>query len=133
MSTTDEGGDYYPRIESITDSFGFKIDGAQTLASYNPLVATKLTLEVGQVVTFDCHATDPRGRLIHWKVTAWPGGEVDSATGDDVELRWTVSEASVGDQVMAQMRMISDGKYHRWGGEGIDGLAIFSYKVRPPE
>lgn len=52
MSTQDPGGDYFPRVESVSDEFGNTVDGAKTLHSSNPHCFTGLTLHVGDRVRF---------------------------------------------------------------------------------
>lgn len=133
MSAQDPSGEYFPRIESVTDEFGNVLDGSQTLSSSNPLCDTGLTLRVGSRVRFVCHATDPQGRQLRWILRHHPDSTVDiSADGNDVELEWIVGPGAIGQQSLAQIRMVADGaEYHRWEGRH-DGLAMFNYRVLPP-
>ena len=134
MSTQDPGGDYFPRIESVTDEFGNVLDGSLTLQTSNPLCDTGLTLRVGDRVRFVCHATDPQGRQLKWTLRNHPDPTAGiSAEGTDVELEWVVGTRAIGQSSMVMIAMQAVGtEYHRW--EGIrDGLAMFNYRVLPPD
>lgn len=130
MSSQPIGNEFWARIEAISDNFGHTVDGLATVQISNPHVLTGKTLRVGDTVTFECRATDPKGRSILWSLSTYPGGEICSATGEAVQLNWTVEEASVGQQTSAQIRMKSDSASHRWP-EGNDGLTLFYYQVLP--
>lgn len=133
MSSQGPAGEYYPRIESVTDSFGNVVDGARALESSNPHLETKQTLDVGDVVTFQCRGTDPQGRDIAWSLTGYPGtSSMDAFTGNDGELRWEVGVQDVSDTSWVQITMKSVDDFHRWP-EGRDGFAAFGYRVRPPQ
>lgn len=70
MSSQDPAGDYFPRIESITDSFGNTFNGSDP-SSRNAFVSTIQTglgLRVGDTFTFDCVGTDPHGRELEWEL-----------------------------------------------------------------
>jgi hypothetical protein len=68
MSTQDPQGDYFPRIESITDSFGNTFEGdpqkAQSQTSLFTPIKTGVILTPGQVVTFTCVGVDPQDRVL---------------------------------------------------------------------
>lgn len=132
LSTQDPGGDYFPRIESVTDEFGNVLDGSLTLHTSNPLCDTGLTLRVGDRVRFVCQATDPQGRQLRWTLRNHPDSTVEiSAEGNDSKLEWVVGPGAIGQRSTVQITMIAVGvEYHRW--EGIhDGLAMFNYRVLP--
>lgn len=133
MSSKDPSGDYYPRVESITDGLGNILDGQKTLSSENPHVLTEQTLRVGDVVTFDCRASDPQGRTITWRLTVYPGLTTGgpSVEGENARLEWLVTGDSVGESISVQIRMTSSGPYHRWA-PGHDGFGAFVYRVIPP-
>ncbi|WP_420367154.1 Swt1 family HEPN domain-containing protein [Curtobacterium sp. L1-20] len=132
MSTQDETGDFYARIEEVTDSFGNRLDGVATLVSTYPSVQTDIVLSVGQTVTFRCRASDPQGRPLSWQLTtSYAGGRSVVVKGADVELRWEVTDDHVSTQTYVWIRLIAEGRYHRWS-EGFDGLATFMYRVDPP-
>lgn len=132
MSTRDPAGDPYARVESITDSFGNTMEGRKTTTSYNPIVLTGLTLHPGDVVTYTCRGTDPLGRTLRWQLVAGRRGVTEAeATGGDVTMQWVVTSEHVAQSVNAQIRMTAESEFHRWT-EGIDGLALFEYRVDPP-
>lgn len=133
MSTQDEAGDYYARIEEVSDNFGNRIDGVETLEWANANLTTNLTLSVGQVVTFRCRASDPQGRTLTWYLETYPAsyGPAVVATGGDVELQWTVTTEHVSGKSSAWVKLVSDSPYHRWP-DGNDGFAAFHYRVDPP-
>ncbi|WP_416063787.1 hypothetical protein [Rhodococcus indonesiensis] len=136
MSKTTETNEYWARIESITDSYGNSVDGLATTRSSNPGCLTGQTLRVGEVVTFDCRASDPKGRKITWKMAFLPSAasdrEPEAVEGDDVRLKWEVQPHHVSSQSSVHIRMTSDSPSHRWQ-EGVDGMALFYYTVLPAE
>jgi hypothetical protein len=136
MSKATDTNEYWARIESVTDSYGNSIDGLRTTQSSNPHCRTGLTLQVGEVVTFDCRATDPKGRTISWTYGTLPYDPEDSSRnavhGDNVRLIWEVKPHHVSSQTSIHIRMQSDSASHRWH-EGRDGFAAFVYKVLPIE
>jgi hypothetical protein len=133
MSTQDESGDHYARIEEVTDSFGHEIDAVQTMHASSVSLDTGITLNVGDVVTFRCRASDPHNRNLTWTLQPYPGSTTATATatGEDVELQWTVTEANVSADSSVWIRLISGSPYHRWSGRN-DGWADFHYRVNPP-
>lgn len=121
-------GKYYPIIESVTDSFG---NEAKLRTEFNEPTPTGLKLRVGDVVTVKCVGTDPQGRRLTWKISRGPlGGLVDTQTGGEVTLRWTVERRDVAMNVYIRIEMSSDGEYHRHGTH--DMSASFRYEVLPP-
>lgn len=132
MSTQDPGGDYFPRIESITDEFGNALDGSMTLQTSNPSCSTGLTLRVGDRVRFTCHATDPQGRQLGWTMRNSPDPSVElAAEGSDVELEWVVGPRAVGQQSYILITVAAlNAEYHRWEGRH-DGMGLFLYRVLP--
>lgn len=132
MSSQDAAGDYFARIESISDSFGFSVDGAQASSPTGSGTNTGQHLQVGQIVTFTCRGTDPHGRQLSWAVETSPGpNPMVPAVGDDVEVTWAVHEQHVSAQTVVIIYMYSDGPHHRLDGRW-DGRAIFWYAVDPP-
>lgn len=132
MSSRPIGNEFWARVETISDNFGHVVDGVATVQSENPGVQTGKTLRVGDTVSFECRATDPKGRPISWSLTTLPGGEVCADTGEFVQMTWTVDEANVGQQTSVHIGMKSDSANHRWSN-GLDGLALFYYQVLPTE
>lgn len=130
MSSQPIGNEFWARIEAVSDNFGHTVDGLATVQISNPHVSTGKTLRVGDTVTFECHATDPKGSPILWTLSTLPGGQICSATGESVQLKWIVEDANVGQQTSAHIGMKSDSANHRWS-EGVDGLTLFYYQVLP--
>lgn len=132
MSSQDETGDFYARIEEASDSFGNRLDGVRTLGTSHPSVATGLTLRVGQIVTFRCRASDPEGRRLTWRLyTSYAGDRSVVIDGDDVELRWEVTDEHISSQTNVYIQLIAESRYHRWD-QSYDGQAVFLYRVDPP-
>jgi hypothetical protein len=132
MSSQDETGDLYARIEEVSDSFGNRLDGVATLEASHPSVATGLTLSVGQIVTFRCRASDPQGRRLTWRLdTSYAHDRSVVIEGDDVELRWEVTDEHVSSQTNVYVKVIAESRYHRWE-QTYDGQAVFLYRVDPP-
>ncbi len=132
MSSQDEGGDYFARIEEIVDNFGNRIDGAQTLQTSNPGIVTDQALGVGEVLTWRCRGWDPQGRALRWHVLFAPSKDWTfvEVEGNEVELSYTVREDNISMRSYAVVRLIADSPYHRWS-EGVDGMALFYYRVNP--
>lgn len=129
----DPVGNYFARIESVTDSFGHRIDNFAD--PHGNSLDTGLTLHPGQVVTFSCHGTDPQGRDLRWWMLANTGSLRNSqaVAGRDVELAWQVAEEDVSAQTVIIIYMASDGPHHRSGGPfSYDQAALFRYTVLPP-
>lgn len=134
-STMAPDGNYYPRIERITESLGRvwtprEGDGLHHMSGVPPFPR----LEVGQEIEFSCHAWDPQGRELTWSLTrAGLGGPKElSATGTSAKLKLTIREFDVGESCAVTISMKSSGKYHR-NIDGSDDWVIFRYVVIPPE
>lgn len=131
MSTTTIDGDYYPRIESVSDHLG---NSPLELSRLSPAatVHTGVSLAVGDLVTFRCRGNDPQGRLLTWWLRAGVMHHMPFVDGEDVTLSWTVSEHDVGDVVSLNVFMAAKGaSFHRHNRE-FDGHVLFVYRVRPP-
>ncbi|MEV6417357.1 hypothetical protein [Kribbella sp. NPDC051718] len=130
MSTRDPLDNYYPRIESVVDSFGNISPDSSGLSSS---LETGLTLNMGDLVTFMCRGIDPQGRELEWWLDNWyTNNLLDEARGDDVRLSWTVSENEVGPRAMVRISMKASGaKYLRDFTR--DGSRLFGYRVLPPD
>ena len=136
MSTQDDAGEYYPRIESITDSFGHRIDSAGSVD--HELAGSQITgkvLRPGDVVTYTAIGTDPQDRTLRWRLTSSQTGRLLaqelSSKGTPVALTWVVDDGDVTETAVVQIHMEADGaRYHRF--VGFDHRAFFHYTVRPP-
>lgn len=118
---------WYPTVESITNSLGNDLGSS----SGNIIVPTRL--QVGDVLTFRCVGMDPQDRQLVWtlKVYAGVAPTLDTAAGPEVTLTWTVTEEHVAETCIIDIRMQSDGKYHRFAWGGDFSLNAF-YAVEPP-
>lgn len=97
-------------------------------------------LEVGDTVTFDLEATDPRGRELIWRVYSIPssGGanypeshpQIAEAIGNRVQIVWTVCENDVGEHRYIVITVANSGKFHR--NRTFDDYCDFRYHVNPP-
>lgn len=124
MSAQDDAGNYYPRIESIRDSFGNE---------GNERFTTGLTLRPGDVVEFSCRGVDPQGRPLAWMLSPrLTQRRVPEETGPEVSLRWQVKPEDVRDMVQLQIYMWAlDTPFHKRGN--FDERGVFVYRVLPPE
>lgn len=117
---------YYPTIESITDNYGR--EGNAT----NPAKPDKIPVNVGDVITFTCHAVDPQDRELTWNMhlSASPR-TLPGHVGSEVTFVWEVTDEDVGEMVGAWFRVTSSGRYHRW--QGFDDEASMFFEVPPPD
>ena len=133
MSAKDPSGNHYARIEEIIDSFGYRLEGTETLKDSNPCVVVPQRLKVGQIVTFTCRGSDAQGRPLRWRLGSTPGsGPSVEVIGDEVRFRWMVDYRHVGEQTAVHISLEPESHFHRWEGRH-DGLGLFYYKVDPPE
>ncbi|WP_199582967.1 hypothetical protein [Blastococcus sp. TF02-09] len=128
MSSEDPSGDFYPRIESITDQFGKTTTGSTALDGGT--CHTGMSLPFGTSVAYQCRATDPKGRPLQWELVVGLRTR-QSVIGSDVELTWSCDDpGDVGDHVRVEFWLTSDGKYHRH--RTYDDSAVFIYRITPP-
>jgi hypothetical protein len=99
---------HYPSIDSARDSGGR--DGRRS-SGLLPAPTNSLQnlprLDVGDTITFELEATDPRSRALWWRACSIPGDrmpstfnnfpKIDDATGDRATIAWTVGEDDVGE------------------------------------
>lgn len=133
-STMAPDGNYYPKIEKITDSFGrvWQPDPKGDTNLFNILPTVRLA--VGQVVTFICRGWDPQGRDLRWNLQWQTVGvhSFDSAVGSEVSLAMETTEVHVGDFFLVAVTLTSSGKYHR-NPVGTDDSVQFRFEVVPPD
>lgn len=130
MSKQDDAGEIYPRIESITDSFGRRVvsnvvegEVAGSVQSYD------ITVHPDEVVTFVCIGVDPQGRELFWFGPS--GASVQGPSGSPTTLSWVVQHEDVTETGSVQIYMKTAGTlYHRFGS--FDHRAYFTFRVRPP-
>ncbi len=135
MSSQDEAGEYYPRIESVTDSFGHRLEGQGP--PIDEMFGGKLTgkvLHPGDRVQFTVVGTDPQDRPLRWDLTTVTGTIEDSKLstgGNPVMLEWVVGKGDVTEVAVAHIHMYAEGsEYRRF--TRFDHRAYFRYIVRPP-
>jgi hypothetical protein len=137
MSTQDEHGDYFPRIESIVDGFGNSFVGDPQKVTANSLenyVKCREPLTPGQIVTFTCTGVDPQDRELEFifsrNMFLFLRGK-KTIGGQPVTLQWKVKNSDVGPSRTVVIGMKAVGaKYHRFGT--MDQQVSFRYKVNPP-
>lgn len=134
MSAQDEAGDIYPRIESITDSFGRRIECARVEGELAGAIrANDIMVHPGDRVTFECVAVDPQDRDLSWSIGAYPArtSSVRSASGVPTTLAWTFTDSNVTETFDLEICMAThEAPYHRFGQ--FDHRVYFRYRVRPP-
>lgn len=122
----EESSIYYPVVDSIIDNFGHTHDGVT-----NAITQTRVRLEVGDTVTFNCRATDPEGRELHWVlINNAHHGQKSEATGNEVSLSYTFARDDVGETAPLLITLRSGGEFHRHSDS--DATAMFHYAVNPP-
>lgn len=131
MSAQDPRGDYYPRIESVTDSFGNGIE-AQSTTSHAGDVPVDLALHPGDVITFTCVGVDPQDRSLRWWIAGDHAPEPAVApSGQAATLQWIVAAGDVALTHIVAVRMSAEGtEFHRGGT--YDQAVHFTYIVDPP-
>ena len=90
-SAMDSNRKHYPVIESVRDSFG----NAATQLDPNGIATleTHITLQVGDVVTFEANGWDAQGRDLSWRIgKAMVGRQMDTATGNGLPRRFRTAE-----------------------------------------
>jgi hypothetical protein len=118
--------EYFPRIESVTDSLGNQKVGL----TGDPFLRTNITLRPGEEIAFSGSAWDPGGEPVRWVVRVNANAPLLEATGLDFECTWSVAEGDIGDMVMVDVQIASDRAYHR-GGPRDDHVTLV-YRVLPP-
>lgn len=135
MSSQDPVGDIYPRIESITDSFGRRVESSEATGEVagSATAVPYLIVQPGDTVSFTCVGLDPQDRDLHWELRTShsPRGSLSGASGVPAELVWEVDESDVNETQSVQIFMsTATARYHRYGS--FDHRAYFMFRVRPP-
>lgn len=135
---------HYPSLDSARDSMGNTASSnpyfSPPYSPYGPPPPPTPRLEVGDVITFELEATDPRGRELVWRAYSLAGGvspgsfgyysPFGQATGNRVQFTWTVSENEVGEDRSIAFIVANGGRYHRH--HDFDDGCFFNYRVNPP-
>jgi hypothetical protein len=129
MTEQDPSGDHYPRIESVTDSFGRVLTSDQgVVGGLSADSKDTIRVVVGDVVTFDCAGSDAQERDLSWEAEG--SRTFDTGQGARTSLRWTVTESDVRQWTTIQVTMRSSGRFHRHGQH--DDRVTFFFEVVPP-
>lgn len=110
--------EYFPRIESIQDSFGNRAPSR-----------TGLILNPGDEVRFDLTSWDPEGDEVLWQVLASPNPRAITDWFKGSTWLWSVTEQDIADPRDLVFVMKSDRQYHRMGNH--DDEKVMSYRVLP--
>lgn len=132
MTTEDPAGEFYPRIESVTDSFGTAITLANTIDEIAGCAEPYTILHPGDTVTFRCSGVDPHRRRLEWRLTSTRREfqRVVTEPEQTVELMWEVEEQDIVESMAAEVYLAVEGApYHR--ANGFDHRAYIMYRVRP--
>lgn len=133
MSTHDDAGEYYPRIDAAWDSFGNRIEGSLDAGELAGSHRSDLILRPGDLVSFTVVATDPQDRKVEWDLHA-DGSPVETKiakSGAETTFAWQVTDGSVKERSVAHFYMrVQNSPYHR--AHGFDHRVFFTYTVRPP-
>ena len=129
-SSQDSDMSYYPVIESVTDSFGHRLEQISTDGVTAAQFTTTVRLRPGQEVTFQARGWDPQGRELTWGLAAG-NRHLESVVGNEVDVTWTVGESDVARYCHIYLSLTSSGKYHRY--TSLDHQVVFRYQVDPPE
>lgn len=136
LSTKDDAGDYYPRIETVWDSFGFVHHCTTSDIEYQGAVhSTGSVVRPGDVVTISMTGVDPQDRPLDWRVninTASGWHELGvHRSGQQVDFSWRVTELDVGETTWLTLFLsATNTPFHRCGDH--DQRITLSYRVRPP-
>ncbi|GHB28950.1 hypothetical protein GCM10010306_021730 [Streptomyces umbrinus] len=137
MSSQDPTGDYFSRIDSVTDSLGNCIDSfPPDPMEHGVSLRTGAVLHPGDTITFRCRGTDPQGRDLTWWVLPTRDTDNPRYTGRDLDIAWRVSSTDVAARRDVHIYMKSSGPYHRVNtgtDDGFDYCATFIYTVLPGE
>lgn len=132
MTAQDPAGDFYPRIEFVTDSFGTAITLSAKMHEIAGSAQPYTVLHPGDIVTFRRSAVDPHGRQIEWSLrsTRREFQRLVAESDETVELTGEVQEQDIVESVAAEIFMaVAGASYHR--ADGFDHRAYIMYRVRP--
>lgn len=136
MTTTDHEdlSTLFPTITHVQDDTGVSPTKSGHGYPLGTSVDVGRVVAVGDVVTFACQGTDPRGRKLGWWLHPYGYDATARTVGSHVDLEWTVGAESVGECVYLGIGMAADAEYHREGGvggKGWDGWVRYQFTVTP--
>lgn len=140
-SKADGPSAHYPSIDSARDSGGRDgLRSPELVSASNAALQNIPRLDVGETITFELEATDPRGRDLWWRACSLPGrtapsqfrdfAKIADVTGDRATITWTVTDGDVGEYRQIVIALASAGRYRRH--ENWDDAVLFHYHVNPP-
>lgn len=123
--TKDSTDRYFPRIESVRDSFGHSYEGG------GAAVRTNVVLHPGDQVVFECVGWDPENRELDWEMFVWPNlnTRAKAVRGHKLRITWDVDEVDIAEIATVHLNMASDRSWHRQGTN--DDTVHFQYSVLP--
>ena len=113
--------DYYPRIESVRDSFG----NIYTYGDDNIFTGTRL--RVGDVIDFVITATDPFGEPLQYSINP----PDDESWQDSNVMSFRFTERDVRKRFQLMLAVKSRRQFH--ANKYYDDAVIFNYEVLPPK
>ena len=132
MSTQDEAGDIYPRIEFAQDNFGNSIDPIRLdPGGMGGGLRTDQTVYEGDVLTFTLRGSDPQNRDLEWRVIPdKTQSVVITSNGDKATLRFKLDASHVREELTVGVFMKAMGTpYHR--SKLGDHRVFWYYRCRP--
>jgi hypothetical protein len=137
LNKQDRDHEYYPRIESITDCFGYRFEGVLRIDQISYRYQTFMHLTPSIALQYTCIGVDPQERDLYFSLRTHANPQVapisgmQTASGQPATLEWPISEQDVRIAKAAYIRMSSVGsKYHRF--TDYDQEVFFAYQVNPP-
>ena len=136
MSSKNQAGDYYPKIENIWDSLGYRYECGPADAQHMGTVHhTGTVVRPGDQLTLSGTAIDPQDRPLLWHASSNRSGAIKrssaTASGERVDFEWSVSNDDVAEQNWLTFILTAEGTpFHREGDH--DFRLTLSYCVRPP-
>lgn len=134
----DGGVKFYPKIESVVDTFGNPgSEGPWGVENYG-------RVNVGDIIEFQASAFSAQEAALLWKVSpSDPTGVIiipsDEdlpvvARGGDVSFQYEITEDNVGEDFQITIILTTDSKYHRYMEypSKYDDSLTFGYSVNPP-
>ncbi len=132
MSTQDEAGDIYPRIEFAQDNFGNSIDPISLESGgMGGGFRTGQIVYEGDVLTFTLRGSDPQNRDLEWQIHSnMTEPAVITSDGGTATLRLELRDVHVTEELIVGVFMKAVGTpYHRSGTN--DHRVFWYYKCRP--
>lgn len=120
-SKQETGEDYFPRIESVRDNLG------NVCIQGKKYFETKLTLRVGDKLSFVIAATDPLGENLEYSCQTIFGQRVDWQDSNVIEIELENDHVNIKKEFLVLIR--SKRKFHA-SGESDDSV-VFIYSILP--